>query len=48
MAFSSNSSIVPNTLFELMRTNILIVDSSNMPQQILGETIKIKNDKNPF
>lgn len=48
MAFSSNSSIVPNTLFELMRTNILIVDSSNMPQQILGETIKIKNDKNSF
>ena len=48
MAFSFNSSIVPNTLFELMRTNILIVDSSNMPQQILGETIKIKNDKNSF
>ena len=48
MAFSSNSSTVPNTLFELMRTNILIVDSSNMPQQIFGETIKNKNDKNSF
>ena len=26
--FSSNSSSVPNTLFELMKTNILIVDSN--------------------
>ena len=48
MTFSSNSSTVPNTLFELMRTNILIVDSSNIPQQIIGETIKIENEKNSF
>lgn len=25
---ASNSSVVPNTLFELMRTNILIVDNN--------------------
>ena len=25
--FSSNSSVVPNTLFELMKTNILVVDT---------------------
>lgn len=41
MTFSSNSSTVPNTLFELMKTNILIVDSSsNMPKQIIDETVK--------
>lgn len=41
MTFSSNSSTVPNTLFELMKTNILIVDSSsNIPQQIIDETVK--------
>ena len=33
MAFSSNSSTVPYTLFELMRTNILIVDNSNAPNK---------------
>lgn len=25
--FSSNSSVVPNTLFELMKTNVLVVDT---------------------
>lgn len=41
MTFSSNSSTVPNTLFELMKTNVLIVDSSsNKSQQIIDETIK--------
>lgn len=41
MIFPSNSSTVPNTLFELMKTNILIVDSSsNMPQQVIDETVK--------
>lgn len=39
MTFSSNSSTVPNTLFELMKTNVLIVDGSNISQQI-DETIK--------
>lgn len=29
MNFSANSSTVPNTLFELMKTNILIVDDNN-------------------
>lgn len=27
LGFSSNSSAVPNTLFELMKTNILVVDT---------------------
>lgn len=41
MTFSSNSSTVPNTLFELMKTNILTVDSSsNIPQHIIDENVK--------
>ena len=37
--FSTNSSNVPNTLFELMKTNTLIVDStSNLPLQKTDET----------
>lgn len=39
MTFSSNSSTVPNTLFELMKTNVLIVDGSNISQR-KDETIK--------
>lgn len=44
MDFSPNSSVVPNTLFELMRTNILIVDNK-VDNVLIDTNAPIKSDK---
>lgn len=42
--FSSNSSVVPNTLFELMKTNILVVDT-NVCKTITGHSMNSTKDE---
>ena len=43
--FSSNSSVVPNTLFELMKTNILVVDTKVCNTITQHSIISVKDEK---